>query len=58
MEYLSEIICAILGAVAGSLLTFVYHKNVATKGGRNVNQSGSHVGGDQVAGDQVRTNKK
>ena len=52
MEYLSEIISFIIGAGAGSLLTFTVVRNRASGGGRVVDQSRSKANGDIVGGNK------
>lgn len=58
MQYLSEIICGVIGAISGSLLTITYTKISASRGGRNINQSRSTVKGDQIAGNKTTTSRK
>ncbi len=51
-QHLSEIISAIAGAAAGSLLTFQFMRNRVQGGGSIVDQSRAHAGGDIVGGDK------
>lgn len=50
MQYMSEIISLIVGAIAGSLVTFSITKKSASKGGTLVDQSRSNSGGGDIVG--------
>lgn len=50
MQYMSEIISLIIGAVAGSLITFSITKKSASRGGTLVDQSRSNSGGGDIVG--------
>lgn len=50
MQYISEIISLIVGAVGGSLLTLSITKKSASKGGIVVDQSRTNSGGGDVVG--------
>ena len=54
-EILSHVASALVGAITGSFLTFKYTRSNAASGhGRVVDQSGSHVSGDQTGGNKTQ----
>lgn len=53
MEYLSEIISFVAGAVGGSFLTWTVSKKSADRGGSVVDQSGTKASGDVVGGSKT-----
>ena len=52
-NHLSEIISAIAGAAAGSLLTFQFMRNRVQGAGSITDQSRARAGGDIVGGDKT-----
>ena len=56
VQYLSEILSFLVGAVGGSLITLkVVKNNNAIEGNSNINQSNAKAGRDIVGGNQTKS---
>lgn len=58
MEYISEIVSFVAGAIGGSFLTLTISRKSADRGGRMVDQSGVKASGDVVGGNKVSNDKQ
>lgn len=53
MQYVSEIVSFIFGALGGAALTFTITRNSVRNGGSVVDQSKARAGGDIVGGNKT-----